>query len=152
MTEKRIPELDNASIIIACGAGVRTEEDFALVKDLADCLGADIAGTRPAVDRGFISRGQMIGQTGIVVRPDLYIAIGISGSHQHRAGLHESAVIIAVNPDADAPIFTVADYGIIADLREVVPRMIRARLAGAGFHQIIEASIQGVDNAKLVHG
>ena len=137
MIEKRTSDSDKARIIVACGAGVRTESDFSLVRDLADCLGADIAGTRPALDRGFIKRDQMIGQTGITVRPDIYFAIGISGSYQHRSGIDESAIIIAVNPDSDAPIMSIADYGIIGDLREILPPMIRALRAGADLLQIL---------------
>ena len=144
-------DLRSARVIVACGAGVKTAEDFSFVKDLADCLGAKIAGTRPAVDRGFIAREQMIGQTGVSVRPEVYIAIGISGSAQHRSGLDESATIIAVNRDRRAPIVSLADHAIIGDLREVIPPMIEACRGGATIEQLIRSSAQGQSDGKLLH-
>ena len=142
-TPARDLDLRSARVIVACGAGVKSAEDFSFVKDLAACLGAQIAGTRPAVDRGFITRDQMIGQTGVSVRPEVYIAIGISGSAQHRSGLDESATIIAVNRDRRAPIVSLADHAIIGDLREVIPRMIEACRGGATIEQLLQSSAQG---------
>lgn len=142
MVTSRSPvNLSTASVVVACGAGVRTDGEFRLVQELAGCLGAAIAGTRPAVDRGFISHEQMIGQTGVSVRPEVYIAIGISGATQHRTGMERSARIIAINSDPDAAIFSIADHGIIGDLKNVIPRMIAACKAGATtFEQLVQST------------
>jgi electron transfer flavoprotein alpha subunit len=127
-----------ARAVVACGAGVRDEETFDLVRQLADALGATIAGTRPAVDRGFIEHDRMIGQTGVTVRPDLYIALGISGSWQHQTGMEEAGTIVAVNADPRAPIFSLAHFGIIGDLREVLPEMLAAVRGGSTIEQFAE--------------
>jgi len=118
--------LKAARVIVAGGAGLGSRENFRLVWDLANCLGAAPAGTRAAVDLGFIDHDHQVGQTGTTVRPNLYIAVGVSGAIQHRSGMDQSQKIIAINKDPDAPIFGVAHYKIIGDLNDVVPRMIKA--------------------------
>jgi electron transfer flavoprotein alpha subunit len=118
--------LKSARVIVAGGAGLGSRENFRLVWDLANCLGAAPAGTRAAVDLGFIDHDHQVGQTGTTVRPNLYIAVGVSGAIQHRSGMDQSQKIIAINKDPDAPIFGVAHYKIIGDLNDVVPRMIKA--------------------------
>ena len=118
--------LKAARIIVAGGAGVGSKENFQLIWDLANCLGAAPAATRAAVDLGFIDKDHQVGQTGTTVRPSLYIAAGISGAIQHRAGMSQSQKIIAINNDTDAPIFGIAHYKIVGDLNVVVPRMIKA--------------------------
>jgi electron transfer flavoprotein alpha subunit len=118
--------LKAARVIVAGGAGVGSEENFRLIWDLANCLGAAPAGSRAAVDLGFIDRDHQVGQTGTTVRPSLYIAVGISGAIQHQAGMSQSQKIIAVNSDPDAPIFQIAHYKVVGDLNEVVPKMIKA--------------------------
>ncbi len=123
--------LKAARIIVAGGAGVGSRENFKLIWDLAGCLGAEVGGSRAAVDLGYVNSDHQVGQTGTTVRPALYIACGISGAVQHRAGMAESAKIIAINTDADAPIFGVAHYGIVGDLNEVLPKMIKAVRTGA---------------------
>ena len=123
--EKRV-DLKAARLIVAGGAGVGSKENFKLIWDLANCLGAAPAATRPAVDLGYIDHDHQVGQTGTTVRPSLYIAIGISGAIQHQAGMAQSQKIVAINSDPDAPIFSVAHYKIVGDLNEIVPRMIRA--------------------------
>jgi electron transfer flavoprotein alpha subunit len=119
-------DLKNASIIVAGGAGVGSRENFALLHELAELLGGEVAGSRAAVDAGFISQEQQVGQTGSTVRPRLYVAAGISGAVQHRAGMDESSKIIAINNDPNAPIFEIAHYKIVGDLEEVIPELIRA--------------------------
>jgi len=118
--------LKASRVIVAGGAGLGSKENFRLVWDLAHCLGAAAAGTRAAVDLGFIDRDHQVGQTGTTVRPSLYVAIGISGAIQHQAGMSESQKIVAINNDPEAPIFNVAHYKIVGDLNEVVPMMIKA--------------------------
>lgn len=118
--------LKSASIIVAGGAGVGSKENFELLRELAAVLGGEVAGSRAAVDAGYISADRQIGQTGLTVRPKLYIAAGISGAVQHRAGMDESSKIIAINSDPDAPIFEIAHYKIVGDLKEVIPELIRA--------------------------
>jgi electron transfer flavoprotein alpha subunit len=118
-------KLSSANVVVAGGAGVGTRENFGLLRSLAEALGGEVAGSRAAVDFGFIEKDRMVGQTGQVVRPKLYIACGISGSVQHRAGMEESKKILAINSDPDAPIFKVAHVGIVGDLREVIPVMLK---------------------------
>ncbi len=125
-TRAKKVDLKAARIIVAGGAGVGSKENFRLVWDLANCLGAAPGATRAAVDLGYIDHDHQIGQTGTTVRPSLYIAVGISGAIQHQAGMTGSQKIVAINNDPDAPIFSVAHYKILGDLNEVVPRMIRA--------------------------
>jgi len=124
----RLPTCDlrNASIIVAGGMGVGSKENFRLIYELAEVLGGEVGASRAAVDAGFISQDHQVGQTGVTVRPRLYIACGISGAVQHRAGMDQSSKIIAINTDPHAPIFQVAHYRIVGDLNEVIPRMIRA--------------------------
>jgi len=105
---------------------VGSKDNFELVRELAGVLGGEVGATRAAVDAGFIDHEHQVGQTGVTVRPNLYVACGISGAIQHRAGMQESSRIIAINTDSDAPILSIAHYGIIGDLNEVIPRMIKA--------------------------
>jgi len=123
--EKKV-DLKAARIIVAGGAGVGSKENFRLIWDLANCLGGAPAATRAAVDLGFIDADHQVGQTGTTVRPSLYIAVGVSGAIQHRAGMNQSQKIIAVNNDSDAPIFQIAHYKLIGDLNEIVPNMLKA--------------------------
>ena len=125
LEEKKV-NLKAARIIVAGGGGVGSRENFGLLFDLAGALGGAIGASRAAVDGGFIDHDYQIGQTGTTVRPALYIACGISGAIQHRAGMQESAKIIAINNDPDAPIFSIAHYGIVGDLNQVIPMMIKA--------------------------
>lgn len=118
--------LKSAPIIVAGGYGLGTHHGFQLVHDLARAIGGEVAGTRAAVDAGFIAADRQIGQTGLTVRPKLYVAVGISGAIQHVAGMKESNKIVAINNDPAAPIFDVAHYGIVGDAIEVVPRLIQA--------------------------
>jgi electron transfer flavoprotein alpha subunit len=118
--------LKAARVIVAGGAGVGGKDNFRLIWDLANCLGAAPAASRAAVDLGFIDRDHQVGQTGTTVRPSLYVAVGISGAIQHQAGMSQSQKIIAINNDPDAPIFQVAHFKIVGDLNEVVPKMIKA--------------------------
>jgi len=118
--------LKTSRIIVAGGAGVGSKENFKVIWDLANCLGAAPAASRAAVDLGFIDSDHQIGQTGTTVRPNLYIAVGISGAIQHQAGMSQSQKIIAINNDLEASIFQIAHYKIVGDLNEVIPRMIKA--------------------------
>ena len=119
-------DLQGAQIIVAGGYGVGSKENFKLIYDLAEALGGEVGASRAAVDAGWISHDHQVGQTGVTVRPRLYIACGISGSIQHRAGMSESKKIIAVNTDPGAPIFSCAHYAIVGDLNTVIPQMIKA--------------------------
>jgi electron transfer flavoprotein alpha subunit len=119
-------DLKAARIIVAGGAGVGSKDNFKLVWDLANCLGAAPAASRAAVDLGFIDHDHQVGQTGTTVRPSLYIAVGISGAIQHQAGMSHSQKIVAINNDPDAPIFNIAHYKIVGDLNKVVPLMIKS--------------------------
>jgi electron transfer flavoprotein alpha subunit len=123
--ENRKVNIKNAGIIIAGGYGVGSKENFKLLFELADVLGAEVGGSRAAVDAGFIEHERQIGQTGVTVRPKLYIACGVSGQIQHRAGMAESAMVISINTDPHAPINNIADYVITGDIAEVLPKMIK---------------------------
>jgi len=118
--------LKGAPIIVAGGYGVGTKEGFRLVHELAKVMGAEVAGTRAAVDAGLLSPERQVGQTGVTVRPKLYVAVGISGAIQHRAGMQDSNKIIAINNDPEAPIFGIAHYGIVGDAMDVIPKLIEA--------------------------
>jgi len=123
--EKSKLNIKGASIVIAGGYGVGSKENFKLLFELAEVLGAEVGGSRAAVDAGYIDHERQIGQTGITIRPKLYIACGISGQVQHRAGMQESAMIISVNNDPKAPINSIADYTIVGEVSEVIPKMIK---------------------------
>jgi len=145
VTEEKRVNLKGAQIIVAGGSGVGSKEGFALIHELAHVLGGVVGASRAAVDAGYVGREHQVGQTGTTVRPKLYIAAGISGSVQHRAGMDQSARILAINTDPQAPIFSVAHYGIVGDLHEVIPKLIHAYRSKSAPASAAETQVSAVE-------